>query len=137
MKKIFFPLMMLAAATTLPVHAEKDTPLGKEMEAMNDAFKGFRKETDPAKGAATAREAEDHCLKAMAFVPAKLEKETDAAAKAKGLVEYKIQMSKLYATLCEIEGAFLAKDLTKVADLSETMKGEKKEGHGKFIDKDE
>jgi hypothetical protein len=134
MKKSFFPMLILAIATVLPAHAEKDhTPLGKEMEAVNDAYKSFRKETDPAKGAASAREAQEHLLKALTFTPAMLEDEKDPAAKEKATAEYKVMMGKLYVTFCEVESAFIAKDLAKVATLSDTIKGEKKEGHGKFI----
>lgn len=138
MKRLLFPIVLAAAVSILPAHAEKDhTPLGKEMEALNDVYKSFRKETDPAKGAASAREAQEHVLKAIAFAPAMLEDEKDPAAKEKAMAEYKAMMGKLYVTLCEVESAFIAKDLAKVAALSDTMKGEKKEGHGKFIKEDD
>ncbi|MDB6080130.1 MAG: hypothetical protein JWO82_3877 [Akkermansiaceae bacterium] len=134
MKKLLFPIVLLAAASVLPAHAEKDhTPLGKEMEALNDTYKSFRKETDPVKGAASAREAQERVLKALAFAPALLEDEKDPAAKEKAMAEYKTMMGKLYVTLCEVESAFIAKDLAKVAVLADSIKGEKKEGHGKFI----
>jgi hypothetical protein len=33
-----------------------------------------------------------------------------------------------------VESAFIAKDLEKVAKLVDTLKGEKKDGHGAFIE---
>ncbi|RYD39234.1 MAG: hypothetical protein EOP83_37100, partial [Verrucomicrobiaceae bacterium] len=51
MKKLIFPALLLASALMLPtpVRAEDDTPLAKEMEKVDEAFKGFRRETDPVK----------------------------------------------------------------------------------------
>lgn len=63
MKKLIFPALLLVSALTLPtpVRAQdkEDTPLAKEMEKVDEAFKGFRRETDPVKGAKAAREAQD------------------------------------------------------------------------------
>ena len=48
----------VAACSVLPVSAD-ETPLGEKMEALNDAYKGFRREKDPKTGAAEARKAQD------------------------------------------------------------------------------
>ena len=59
MKKQLFLLTCAVGLMMMPtMAAEEETALGKQMEAMNDAFKGFRRETDPVKGAAQAREAQ-------------------------------------------------------------------------------
>lgn len=137
MKKLLFPIVMLAAASVLPVHAEEHSPLSKEMGALDDAYKGFRKETDPVKGAEEARKAQEAVIKSLPFIPSSLSEEKDPEAKAKLVAEYKRQMGQMYVTLCEVEAAFLAKDLDKVAKLVDTLKGEKKEGHGKFIKEEE
>ena len=70
----------------LPIFAEDETPLGKQMEAMNDAYKAFRRETDPVKGAAQAREAQQAALKSASEVPSMLTKMPDSPEKAKALL---------------------------------------------------
>lgn len=138
MKKIIFPAILLAASVLAPVQvrAQDDTPLAKEMEKLDDAYKGFRKETDPDKGAASAREAQEAVLKAIPLIPAMLEK-APADVKAKGVAAYRAQMGRLFVTLCEVESAFIAKDLDKVATLVDSIKGSKKEGHDTFMEEEE
>lgn len=117
----------------LPLHAD-DTELGKQMEAMNDAYKAFRKETDPAKGAELARVSQEHLLKGFTELPASLAKIPDPAAKAKAAGEYRLMMAKLLVSLVEVEQAFIANDLPAVEKLVESLKSQKKEGHDKFIE---
>ena len=111
MKKLIFPAFLLAAslATPLPLRAD-DSPLAKEMEKLDDAYKAFRRETDTVKGAAAAREAQGSVLKAIPQVPSMLEKMPAGEAKDKALAAYRTQMGKLFVALCEVESAFLAKD---------------------------
>ena len=139
MKKMFFPVMLLATACLMPtpLRAEEDTPLAKQMEGLDDAYKAFRRETDPAKGAKAAREAQDSVLKAIPMTPAMLEKMPAGEAKDKAIASYRTQMGKLFVSLCEVEAAFIAKDLPAVAKLVDTLKGQKKEGHGEFIEDEE
>jgi hypothetical protein len=140
MKKLIFPAMLLLATLCAPLSAqakEEDTPLAKEMEKVDTAYKSFRKEKDPAKGAAAAKEAQDAVLKAIPMTPAMLEKMPAGEEKSKALAAYRTQMGKLFVGLCEVESAYLAKDLDKVAKLVETLKGEKKEGHDAFIEDEE
>ena len=130
--------MMLAALFLMPVPARADdSPLAKEMETLDDAYKAFRRETDPVKGAKAAREAQESVLKAIPLVPAMLEKMPAGEAKEKALASYRLQMGKLFVALCEVEAAFIAKDLPKVAELVTTLKGQKKEGHDEFIEDEE
>ncbi|QJE97101.1 cytochrome b562 [Luteolibacter luteus] len=139
MKKLIFPAFLLAATLVmpLPVRADDDTPLAKEMEKLDEAYKSFRRETDAAKGAAAAREAQSTVLKAIPLTPAMLEKMPAGEAKDKALAAYRLQMGKLFVSLCEVESAFVAKDLDAVAKLVDTLKGEKKDGHDKFIEEEE
>lgn len=138
MKKLFFPVMLLATACLIPTPVRADdSPLAKEMEAMDDAYKGFRREKDPAKGAAMAREAQASVLKAIPLVPAMVEKMPAGEAKEKAIASYRTQMGKLFVSLCEVESAFIAKDLAKVAELVTTLKGQKKDGHDEFIEEEE
>ena len=139
MKKLIFPALLFAATLVmpLPVRAEEaDTPLAKEMEKLDDAYKAFRRETDTVKGAAAAREAQGSVLKAIPQVPSMLEKMPAGEAKDKALAAYRTQMGKLFVALCEVESAFLAKDLDAVAKLVDTLKAGKKEGHDAFVEEE-
>jgi soluble cytochrome b562 len=115
---------------------KEETPLGKEMETMNDAFKGFRRETDVVKGATQAREAQAAALKCAAEVPAKLKAMPEGPDKAKALAEYRKSIGKLFVTLCEVEEAFLNGKLDEVTKIVETLKETKKTGHDKFMDEE-
>jgi len=139
MKKLIFPALLLASALMLPtpVRAEDDTPLAKEMEKVDEAFKGFRRETDPVKGAKAAREAQEGVIKALAFTPALIEKMPAGEAKEKAIVAYRTQMGQLFVTFCQVEAAFVAKDLPGVAKLVEDVKGAKKKGHDEFMEEEE
>jgi hypothetical protein len=139
MKKLIFPALLLASALMLPtpVRAEEDTPLAKEMEKVDEAFKGFRRETDPVKGAKAAREAQEGVIKALAFTPALIEKMPAGEAKEKAIIGYRTQMGQLFVTFCEVEAAFVAKDLPGVAKLVESVKGAKKKGHDEFMEEEE
>jgi soluble cytochrome b562 len=117
--------------------AEEHTKLGEEMESIDDAFKGFRRETDPAKGAAQARDAQTATLKAALEVPTMVKEMPDGPEKAKATAEYRKQMGKVFVTLCEVEEAFLSGKIEDVAKLVETLKEQKKAGHQKFIKEEE
>lgn len=114
-----------------------DSPLGTHMEEVGRAFKAFRTETDPAKGAATARDAQQAVYKAITLLPPAITKIADPAAQAKAAAEYRLLLGKLYVSFCEVEQAYLAKDLAQVAKLVEALKAQKKEGHGKFMEEEE
>lgn len=122
-------LMLLPTAA----RAEEHSKLGEEMEVLDDAFKGFRRETDPAKGAAQAREAQNATLKSTMEVPAMIKEMADGPDKAKALAEYRKMMGKMFVALCEVEEAFLNNKMEDVAKIIETLKTAKKDGHGKFI----
>ena len=133
MKTPMILLGCLAGMLVMPAMAQEETPLGKNMEAMNDAYKAFRKETDPVKGAASAREAQDYAIKGALEIPTLIKEIKDEAEKTKATVEYRKMMGKLLISLCEVEEAFLANDLAKVTALVDALKDQKKEGHDKFI----
>lgn len=131
-----FPVAALALSlfVSIPAVRAEDTPLGSQMEAMNDAYKAFRKETDPAKGAALAREAQQAALKGLAEVPEMVSKMADGPEKAKAAATYRRMMGQLYVTLCDVETAFLEGKPEEVAKLVESLKELKKAGHDKFIE---
>jgi len=115
---------------------KKETPLGKQMEAMNDAYKAIKKETDPAKGAALARTAQDALVKSLVETP-KIVAELPEADRAKATANYRTMIAKAFVSFSEIEEAFLAKDLEKVKTLVEGLREMKKEGHDKYMDDDD
>lgn len=124
----------------IPAMAQDDkdqTELGKHMEAMNDAFKALRRETDAVKGAVQAREAEAAVLKGMAEVPELIKEMPESPEKAKALVTYRKMTGKLYVTFCEVEEAFLGGKIEDVAKIVDSLKELKKEGHQKFMKPDE
>lgn len=112
---------------------KKESPLAKQMEAMNDAYKAIKKETDPAKGATLARTAQDALLKSLAEVPELVTKGAEAD-KAKSVANYRTMIGKAFVSFSEIEEAFIAKDLEKVKTLVEGLREMKKEGHDKYME---
>ena len=133
MKTRFF-LTVMAASMVLPLSAETETPLGKQMDAMNGAIKGLRKETDPAKCAALVREAQQAAAKGFSEVPELVKKMPDGAEKTKALAEYRKMMGKLYVSLCEMEIAYLDGKAEDAAAIAASLKDLKKAGHDKFME---
>jgi hypothetical protein len=111
-----------------------DSPLAAQMEMVNTAVKTFHTEKDPDKGAAAAREAQQAVLKATTILPGSVAKIADPAAKAKAAAEFRLMLGKLFVTFCEVERAYLDKDLEQVAKLGEALKAHKKAGHGRFME---
>lgn len=137
MKKQMILLMGCLLGMTSVMHAEEETPLGKQMEAMNDAYKAFRRETDPVKGAAMAREAQVAAIKSALETPTLIQEMPDGPEKVKAALEYRKMMAKLLTSLCEVEEAFINGKMEDVAKIVESLKGQKKEGHDKFIKEEE
>ncbi len=115
---------------------DEDTPLAEQMDAMNGAYKAMRRETDPAKGAVLAREAQDAMVKAITMTPELVEAMPDGADKAKASAEYRKMMGLLLATLADMELAFLDGDMDKVKEVVATMRASKKDAHNKFMEDD-
>lgn len=134
MKKHLFLVGCALSLSLLPLHAEDDhTPLGKQMESMNDAYKAFRKETDPVKGAALARDAQQAVLKSASEIPVVVKEMPEGPEKMKAAVEYRKMMGKLFISLCEVEEAFNNGKIEDVAKIVDSLKAMKKEGHEKFV----
>lgn len=136
MKSFLFRLTaasVLLSGLSVSAHAD-ESPLGVQMEAMNDAYKVFRRETDPAKGAEQARVAHEAIQKAMAELPETIQKMPDGPEKVKAVAQFRKMMGTLYVTLCDVEIAFLDGNLDEVAKLVESLKALKKEGHDAYIE---
>lgn len=137
MKKHLFLVGLVAGLSWIPVSAEEHTELGKQMESVDDAFKGFRRETDPVKGAAQAREAQNGALKGAAEVPEVIKAMPEGPEKVKALVDYRKMMGKLFVSLCEVEEAFLNGKMEDVATIVASLKEQKKAGHEKYVKEEE
>jgi soluble cytochrome b562 len=117
--------------------ADSDSPLAKHMEALDDAYKGFRREKDPAKGAAQAREAQQALIRGFAEIPTMLAKMPDGPEKEKAAAQYRTMMAAVLVKLCEVEQKFLTGDIAGVETLVAGLKDLRKEGHDKFMEDEE
>lgn len=133
--RIFIATCTACIACMLPSHAD-DTALAKQMEILNDAYKSMRKEENPAKGAALARESQDAMIKAIVEVPELVKAMADGPEKIKASAEYRMMMANLIASLAEMELAFLNNDMAKVKTIVEKMRESKKQGHDKFMEEE-
>ncbi|MFD2256067.1 cytochrome b562 [Luteolibacter algae] len=132
--KLILSGLVASLMLSQPTMADDDTPLAKQMEAMNDAYKAMRREKDTAKGAALAREAQDAMIKAISEVPTMVSDMPEGAPKSKASAEYRAMTGQLIAILANIEVAFLDGDTDKVAELVTEMRESKKVGHDRFIE---
>lgn len=137
MKTKILALACLATCLApLNLPAEEDTQLGKQMESMNDAYKAFRKETDPVKGATQAREAQKYALQSVSEIPALIKEMPEGPDKEKATLAYRKMIGKLYVSLCEVEEAFVNGKLDEVVKIVDSLKEMKKQGHEKFMKED-
>lgn len=135
--KLRIHLPLCAALLCVSSAWADDTPLAKQMEKMDDAYKAFRKTEDAAVGAAKAREAQAQVVKGLAELPAMLAKMPEGPARAKASASYRLMMGQLYVKLCEVEQAFLDNKLDRVEALVAEIKDLKKKGHNEFMEEEE
>ena len=132
--KGFAALLLLAPLTAM---ADRESPLAKQMGALDDAYKGFRKEKDAAKGAAQAREAQQALIRSFGETPPMLAKMPDGPEKEKAAAHYRTMMAAVLVKLCEVEHKFLSGDMAGVEKLVAELKEMRKEGHDKFMEDEE
>ncbi len=118
-----------------PAYAD-DSPLAKEMEAMNDAYKAMRRIEDMPKGAELARTAQDAMVKAITELPEMVKAMPDGPDKAKASASYRMMMGKLISSLAELELAFHNSDKAKVDEIILALRESKKQGHDKFMEEE-
>jgi len=132
-----FTACMMIAGMMVPLKADEGTPLGEQMETLNDSFKALNKEKDPVKGAALARKAQEGVLKGISIVPDFItDMIPDAKEKEKAIADYRRLMGETFVIMCKIETAFLENKLDEVATLATAAKALKKEGHEKYIEEE-
>jgi soluble cytochrome b562 len=135
MKHHWIGLACAAVFAAASLNAE-ETPLGKQMEVMAKSFKAIGKETDPAKGAILAREAQQATMAGLAELPAMLSKMPEGPEKSKAVAAYRTMMAKVLVTFCQIEEAFLAGKIDDVTKLSNEVKSLRKAGHDRFMEEE-
>jgi hypothetical protein len=123
----------LAIAASLAV--ADDTPLSKEMSAMNKALRQLKKTaSDPAQKAANIAAVEK--MKANTVASAKLEpektKDQPAAEKAAYLEKYKKQIADLEKAFDELKAAIDKGDQTAIQASFEKLSELKEKGHKDF-----
>lgn len=134
MKKHYFLLSLALGFLLVPAQAEEHSELENQMEAIDDAFKGFRREADPVKGAEQAREAQNATMKAALTLPKMVTAMPAGSEKTTAVVAYRKMMGQLFVVFCEVEEAFLAGNTEEVAKIVATVRDMKKAGHDKFME---
>lgn len=130
-------LAALVLLAPVAVMAADDSPLAKEMEKLDDAFKAFRKESDAAKGAVQAREAQQAAVRGFMEIPTMISKMPDGPEKEKAAAQYRLLTATLLVKLCEVENKFLAGDVAGVEKLVADLKDLRKKGHNQFMEDEE
>jgi len=126
---------LLSLSSAFAQEEKPQSELHKQMEVVGDAYKAIRKETDPAKGAELARQAQEAVLKGLTETPERIAKLPEAE-RPKALANYRTMLGKTFVGFSEIEEAFLANDLAKVKTLMESQRDLKKEGHQKYAEEE-
>ena len=115
---------------------EEDTPMTKEMKEISTSLKNLRRldKADYAAGAAAVRKAHEATLRSMAYSPSLVKDMPEGPEKEVALADSRRLMGLTYASLCELEIAYLKKDDELIAKLSKEWKSLKKEGHKAYTD---
>lgn len=134
MKSLLAIVSAFAVAASLAV-AEEDTPLSKEMSAMNKALRTLKKSAnDPSEKAANLAAIDK--MKANVAAAAKLEpaktKDQPAAERAAYLEKYKKQMADLEKGFDELKAAIEKGDEATIQGAFEKLSDLKEKGHKDF-----
>ena len=134
MKSLLAFVSAFAVAASLAV-ADEDTPLSKEMSAMNKALRQLKKTaSDPAAKAANLAAIDK--IKANLAASVKLEpaktKDQPAAEKEAYLEKYKKQMAELEKTFDDLKAAVTKGDEAGIQAAFEKLSDQKEKGHKDF-----
>jgi hypothetical protein len=134
MKSLLAFVSAFALAASLAM-AEEDTPLSKEMSAMNKALRALKKTAqDPAQKAANLAAVDKmkaNVAAGLKYEPAKT-KDQPAAEKTAYLEKYKKQMADLDKSLDELKAAIDKGDNETIVKLFEKLGEIKEKGHKDF-----
>lgn len=125
-----FTLVLALGATAFG----EDTPMEKEMSAMNKAYKALKKTIeDPAQKAENLKQIE--IIKKTTEASAKLDPKTAAdkgAAKAAYVEKFKAQMADFAKEVAKLEAAVNAGNAAEAKALLDKLNDLKKKGHEEF-----
>lgn len=127
-------LALALPASTASANEGKAPSMIDLMEQVDDAYKAFRRETDPAKAIPQVQAAQSAFLQSMALLPPMVEKMPDGPAKAKSTATYRNMMAQSYLLLTRLELAFLEGDMDAVAAIVKEIREARKEGHNEFME---
>ncbi len=140
----FKTLLTLAAVLSLGFHVnaadEEDTPLAKEMSAMNKSYRTLKKQIGDASkkddNIALLEGMKKGLDKAATLEPIKT-KDVKPADKAAYLAKYKDELVALGKTYDEIEAAVKADKPDEAKKLFDKVSDQKEKGHKDFAPEDE
>ena len=128
-------LATLAIGLTSAARAEEDTPLSKQMSAMNKSLRTLKRQiADPAKkddNLALLAKIKDSLAESLKLQPAKT-KDIPEAEKAAYVEKYKAQLTELGKTFDGIAAAITAGKPDDAKPLLEKLGEQKEKGHKDF-----
>jgi hypothetical protein len=133
--RILLSALILALVCSPLVRADDDTELGKEMSAMNKAFRQLKKQAaDATQNAASAELVAKVKKGAEASIELIPEKAADLpeADRTAFTEKYKAEMKELVAALGKLEEAFKAGDNEAAAGIMAEIGAMQKKGHKEF-----
>jgi soluble cytochrome b562 len=135
MKSLLAFVSAFAVAASLAVAAEEDTPLAKEMTAMNKTLRALKKSvSDPAKKAdnvAAVAKMKANLAAAVKLEPAKT-KDQPAAEKPAYLEKFKKQLADLDKAFDDLKAAIEKGDDAAIQASFEKLSDLKEKGHKDF-----
>jgi len=139
--RTLIPIKVLAFAVMAglggitPASADDDTPLAEQMDELSGSLKALRKAKTTEDKVKLVHEAQKATLAFLKYLPAIFKDISDDKEKALATADYKRLIGLTYASLCELEEAFLKGDEEKATEiLKKDLKGLKKEAHKKYTE---
>jgi hypothetical protein len=135
LKSLLTLAITLAVGFTAAIAAEDDTPLAKEMKAMNKSLRTLKRQVADAskkdENVALIAEIKKNLDASIKLEPAKT-KEVPAAEKTAYLDKYKQQMTDLSKAFDELDAAVKAGKGDAAAAIFEKLSQSKEKGHKDF-----
>ena len=146
--KLWLPVLVGSSLGLMPCHAndsnqstpdakieEKAKSLGDYMSVISDSLKAMRKvdrDEDWKKGAELARQASDAAFHCIQKIPQNISNIPDQAIQQRAMADYRRLSALAYASLCQLELAYLAEDADAVKAAKSEVFAIRKEGHDKY-----
>ena len=135
LKPILTAIAALAVGAQFAVAADEDTPLAKEMSAMNKSLRTLKRQvSDPSKKAenvAMVGKMKENMNKALKLEPAKT-KEQPAADKTAYVEKFRTQITELQKTLDQLKASIEKGDADAIQASLDKLSDQKEKGHKDF-----